>query len=311
LLPIFDIVPENREATAKAKGDVRKVFGILNNHLATRTFLVGERVTLADIVVAMSVYRLYKVVLDPSFRKGFVNVTRWFLTCVNQPEFFRVIGETTLCEKMAVAKPSAPKAVAEKKPEQPKAAAKPAAKPAPKKKEEDDGEDDEFKEKASKEKNPLDALPKSKLDMDEWKRTYSNEKTREVALPWFWEHFDPEGYSLWIADYKYNDECTKNFMTLNLLGGFVQRLDKVRKYGFGSLLIFGDEPKLTVSTAWLFRGTDVPKEMQEVDDYTNYEWRKVDPSNEADKKLVEDFWAWNGEFGGKYPAFHDKGKVFK
>jgi elongation factor 1-gamma len=309
LLPIFDIVPENREATSKAKGDIRKVFGILNNHLATRTFLVGERVSLADIVVSMSVYRLYKTVLDPGFRKGWVNVNRWYLTLVNQPEFIRVIGETQLCEKMAVAKPSAPKAAPEKKEEKPKAAAKP--KPAPKKKEEDEGEDDEFKEKASKEKNPLDALPKSKLDMDEWKRTYSNEKTREVALPWFWDHYDPEGYSLWIADYKYNDECTKNFMTLNLLGGFIQRLDKVRKYGFGSLLIFGEEPKLQVASAWLFRGTEVPKEMKEVDDYPHYEWRKVDHTNEADKKLVEDFWAWNGEFGGKYPAFNDKGKVFK
>jgi elongation factor 1-gamma len=306
LLPIFEIVPENREATAKAKGDIRKVMGILNNHLATRTFLVGERVSLADIAVSMTLYRLYKTVLDPGFRKGWTNTNRWYLTCVNQPEFIRVIGEAPLCEKMAVAKPSAPKAAPEKKAEQPKPAAKP--KPAPKKEED---EDDEFKEKPSKEKNPLDALPKSKLDMDEWKRTYSNEKTREVALPWFWEHFDAEGYSLWIADYKYNDECQKVFMTSNLLGGFIQRLDKVRKYGFGSLLIFGEEPKLVVGSAWLFRGTEVPREMQEVDDYPNYTWRKVDPANEADKKLVEDYFAWNGDFGGKYPAFHDQGKVFK
>eukprot|EP01087_Luapelamoeba_hula_P002204 TRINITY_DN118_c0_g1_i1.p1 TRINITY_DN118_c0_g1~~TRINITY_DN118_c0_g1_i1.p1 ORF type:complete len:417 (-),score=89.03 TRINITY_DN118_c0_g1_i1:65-1315(-) len=307
LLPIYEIVPENREATSKAKGDLRKVFGILNTHLADRTFLVGERVTLADIGVAMSVYRLYKTVLDASFRKGWVNVNRWYLTCVNQPEFLTVIGETKLCDKMAVAKAAAPKPAAEKKPEPAKKAAAPKPAAAPKKK--DDDEDDEYKEKPSK--SALDNLPKSKLDMDEWKRTYSNEKTREVALPWLWEHYDPEGYSLWFADYKYNDECVKNFMTNNLLGGFIQRLDKVRKYGFGSLLIFGDEPKLQVATAWLFRGTEVPQEMKDVDDYAHYEWRKADPANEADKKLVEDFFAWNGEFGGKYPAFNDKGKVFK
>jgi len=307
LLPIFEIVPENREATAKAKGDIRKVFGILNQHLATRTFLVNERVTLADIVVAMTVYRLYKIVLDAGFRKGWANVNRWYLTCVNQPEFIKVIGETKLCDKMQVAKAAAPKPAAEKKAEPKPAAKKEAPKPKPK----DDDDDEDEKEKAPKQANPLDALPKSKLDMDEWKRTYSNEKIREVALPWLWEHFDPEGYSLWVADYKYNDECEKNFMTSNLLGGFIQRLDKLRKYGFGSLLIFGDEPKLQVATAWLFRGKDVPKEMQEVDDYPNYEWRKVDPANEADKKLVEDFFAWNGDFGSKYPTFHDKGKVFK
>jgi elongation factor 1-gamma len=61
LYPILDIVPENREATNKAKGDIRKALDILNHHLETRTFLVGERISLADIVVSMSLYRLYQL----------------------------------------------------------------------------------------------------------------------------------------------------------------------------------------------------------------------------------------------------------
>ena len=36
---------------------------ILNNVLATRTFLVGERVTLADITVACNLLLAYKQVL--------------------------------------------------------------------------------------------------------------------------------------------------------------------------------------------------------------------------------------------------------
>ena len=208
IYPILDIVPENREATNKAKGDIRKALDILNHHLETRTFLVGERVSLADIVVSMSLYRLYQLVcfayfslgsfsflifrqvLDPGFRKGWKNLNRWFLTLVHQHEFASVIGEVHLCEKMAVAK-AAPKAAAPKKeaPKKEPAAAKP--KPAPKKKEEDEEEDNEFKEE--KKKSKLDSLPKSKLDMEEWKRTYSNNGTRDVALPWLWEHFDPEG----------------------------------------------------------------------------------------------------------------------
>ena len=39
--------------------------------------------------------------LDPEFRCPFVNVNRWFVTCVNQPQFLAVIGETKLCVKMA------------------------------------------------------------------------------------------------------------------------------------------------------------------------------------------------------------------
>lgn len=40
-------------------------------------------------------------VLDPSVRAPYVNVNRWFLTCVNQPQFKAVLGEVELCTKMA------------------------------------------------------------------------------------------------------------------------------------------------------------------------------------------------------------------
>jgi len=306
----LDIVPENREATNKAKGDIRKALDILNHHLETRTFLVGERVSLADIVVSMSLYRLYQLVLDPGFRKGWRNLNRWYLTLVHQPEFSSVIGEVHLCEKMAVAKPAAKAAAPAKKEEKPKKEAAPKPKPAPKKKEEDedDGGDHEFEE--PKKKSALDSLPKAKMDLDEWKRTYSNNGTRDVALPWLWQNFDAEGYSFWFADYKYNDECQKVFMTANLLSGFIQRLDKLRKYGFGSLVIFGEEPKLEVASLWLFRGSAVPEEMAEVDDYNNYTWRKLDHNAEADKKLIEDYFAWDGSFGGRAATFN-QGKMFK
>ena len=39
---------------------VRKVLGVLDAVLATRTFLVGERVTLADITVVCNLLLLYK-----------------------------------------------------------------------------------------------------------------------------------------------------------------------------------------------------------------------------------------------------------
>ena len=40
-------------------------------------------------------------VLDPAFREPYVNVNRWFTTCVNQPQFKEVLGEVQLCTKMA------------------------------------------------------------------------------------------------------------------------------------------------------------------------------------------------------------------
>ena len=40
-------------------------------------------------------------VMDESFRGPFTNANRWFLTCVNQPQFKAVLGEVQLCAKMA------------------------------------------------------------------------------------------------------------------------------------------------------------------------------------------------------------------
>merc|ERR1712113_1281990 len=69
--------------------------------LLSRPFLVGERLSLADIAVACTMLSLYTQVLDAEFRKPFVNVTRWFNTVVNQPNAKAVIGQVNLCTKMA------------------------------------------------------------------------------------------------------------------------------------------------------------------------------------------------------------------
>ena len=71
--------------------------------------------------------------------------------------------------------------------------------------------------------------------------------------------YDPEGYSLWFCDYKYNDENTVSFVTMNKVGGFLQRMDLCRKYAFGKMLVVGSEPPFKLKGLWLFRGQEVPK----------------------------------------------------
>merc|ERR1712018_564857 len=101
VFPTMGIMQFNKNATDRAKEDIKAALKTLNDHLLTRTFLVGERVTLADIAVACTMLNLYKQVLDPSFRKPFMNVTRWFTTVINQPNAKDVIGSFALCSKMA------------------------------------------------------------------------------------------------------------------------------------------------------------------------------------------------------------------
>lgn len=89
----------------RAREDIKAALTVLNAYLLPRTYLVGERVTLADISVACTLLNLYKEVLDPNFRKPFVNVNRWFSTLVNQPQFKAVLGEVKLCDKVAEVDP--------------------------------------------------------------------------------------------------------------------------------------------------------------------------------------------------------------
>jgi len=82
-----------------ASADVRKVMNGLDGFLKTRTFLVGERITLADVVVATTLLPGFKSVLDGKLRKPFKNVVRWFKTIVNNPVVASVLGEVLLVDE--------------------------------------------------------------------------------------------------------------------------------------------------------------------------------------------------------------------
>lgn len=64
--------------------------------------------------------------------------------------------------------------------------------------------------------------------MDDFKRVYSN-NSESTSIPYFWEKFDPENYSIWFGEYKYNNELTKVFMSCNLISG---KLSIIEKFSF-------------------------------------------------------------------------------
>lgn len=84
---------------AKAKIDLVKGLSVLNTYLEGKTYLVGDSITLADIVVASTLLYPFKLVCDEAYLKHFGNVTQWFNTCVTQPEFNAIVGKVNLCKK--------------------------------------------------------------------------------------------------------------------------------------------------------------------------------------------------------------------
>ena len=55
--------------------------------------------------------------------------------------------------------------------------------------------------------------------MDDWKKCYSNSDTNSVAIPYFWDNFDKENFSIWFGEYKYPEELGQIFMSCNLVSG--------------------------------------------------------------------------------------------
>ncbi|KAL9623342.1 MAG: hypothetical protein Q9160_002449 [Pyrenula sp. 1 TL-2023] len=300
--PLLGRDPYNKKNVDEATKATLKAIHTLEQHFLIHTFLVGERITLADLFTASLISRGFEYVFDKKFRSEHPNVTRWYETIVNQP-IWKAIAEKPVMIDEAI-KYTPPKKEAKPK-EAPKEKAAPKPKPAPA-----EDEEEEPAPAAPKAKHPLEALSKPTLILDDWKRKYSNEETREVALPWFWEHYKPEEYSLWRVDYKYNDELTLTFMSSNLIGGFFARLEASRKYLFGCLSVFGTSNDSIIQGVFLVRGDAAIPAFDVAPDWESYEFKKLDPVK--DKEYIDDQWSWDKpiEVEGKKYDWAD-GKVFK
>ncbi|KAF2843664.1 hypothetical protein M501DRAFT_926084 [Patellaria atrata CBS 101060] len=282
--PLIGRDPYNKKSVDDHSKAALAAVHVLEEHFLINTYLVGERLTLADLFAAGIMARGFQFVLDKAWRADNPNVTRWYETVYNSDIYSAVVGKLEWVEQ-------ALKNVPPKKENAPKKEAKKEA-PKPKPKAEEAEEEEEDKP-APKPKHPLEALPRANFVLDDWKRKYSNEETREVALPWFWENANFEEYSLWKVDYKYNDELTMTFMTSNLIGGFFARLEASRKYIFGAVSVYGETNDSVVQGVFFVRGQDVFPAVDVAPDYESYDFKKLDPSNPEDKAYVEDQWAWD------------------
>lgn len=72
------------------------------------------------------------------------------------------------------------------------------------------------------------------------------------------------------------------------VGGFLQRIDYVRKYAFGVMCILkNSEGQFPIRGFWIFRGQDIPQMMKdECYDLELYDWQKLDSKNLDPVSLV-------------------------
>jgi elongation factor 1-gamma len=305
--PLTGRDPYNKKNVDDAEKATALNISIVEKHLLDKTFLAGERVTLADLFAAGLVSRGFQYFFDKKWRSEHPNVTRWYETVYNQPIYSAVVDKLAFIDEPTL------KNTPPKKPEQPKKEAAPKAPkaaPKPKAKEADDDEEEEVAE-APKAKHPLALLPRATTDLDEWKRQYSNSDTPD-ALKWFWANYNPEEYSLWTLDYKYNEELTLVFMSSNLIGGFFTRLEASRKFIFGCASVYGEANDSVIKGAFIVRGQDAIAAFDVAPDFESYTFTKLDPAKPEDKEFVNEQWTWEKPIveNGKEYKWAD-GKVFK
>ena len=112
--------------------------------------------------------------------------------------------------------------------------------------------------------------------------------------------FDPNGFSIWRCDFKYNSELTQTFMSSNQIGGFFNRLEASRKYLFGSMGVLGVAGDSVISGVLLARGPEIKPVVDVAPDWESYNFRSLDvKGNEDDKKFFEAALAWDLEIDGK------------
>jgi len=106
LYPVMGLLEDQPDATKQlAYSDVKQVLSSMEAQLKKTSFLLGDYLTLADIVLVCSLRQAFALLFDPAFRKPFPVVCAWFERCCDMPQFRAVLGDMQLCTQAEKPKP--------------------------------------------------------------------------------------------------------------------------------------------------------------------------------------------------------------
>ena len=258
--------PDFKAANDKFKGTLKN----LENLLGEKEHFVGDSLTIADIRVACQLVYPFKLIMDPGLAKAIPNLIKFVSKWLENDKFLAIFGRHKIAKrpiKITYIKEE------KKKKEEKKAAPKP-------------------KPQAKKPTNPLDDLPPTSLNLNDFKFWFINHADRPAAFEEFVEsRLDKAGWSFWELKYiKYTGEGEKLYKTNNLLNGFLQRAEHFGKYCYGVHMIYGEEPNLDIKGIWMWRGQDIPQEMIDHPQFEYYENKKLDIDKEEDRAYIKDMW---------------------
>ena len=99
IYPIFGWAPFCKEKADKENQKIKEYLKILENNLKNNSFLVGDKITLADIIL----FRYLRFFMMLNFPEGmrkslFPQTTKWFEKIMNSEQAIKAYGRTVLCK---------------------------------------------------------------------------------------------------------------------------------------------------------------------------------------------------------------------
>ena len=102
LLPLIGFAEYDEEVEKKAIAKIHSAIANFDKIIGNKDHFVGDKLTIADIVIACSLWLPYSMLLEEDSRKKYGNLTRWFTKTVHEPTFKSVGGEFKFCTKATV-----------------------------------------------------------------------------------------------------------------------------------------------------------------------------------------------------------------
>lgn len=162
-----------------------------NEHLSTRTYLVGHQVTVADLTFLPFLSIAMSLIFDKKGRSQFKHVSRYFEHIVNLPIWTRSFGKFRFCEKTfprLTKEQWEASTAAEKEAEEAK---KKAKKSKGKKGKQQQKKKQAAPAKPKQAKKPK--KPETSFDLYGYKTKITNAENTQEAIQFLADNFDPKG----------------------------------------------------------------------------------------------------------------------
>jgi len=101
VFPLIGVIQSEAKTVEKAKEECLRILKVIDDHLLFRTFILGHRITLADVTLFCNLTFLYQHVLSPAARRPFTCLNRWFKTLQQHPAFRQHVGHLEWCQAEA------------------------------------------------------------------------------------------------------------------------------------------------------------------------------------------------------------------